>query len=50
MISLIMLGAIVKEKPEDRAVLMEYCENVVKLRKDREWQDLYQAAIRSLRE
>ncbi len=45
-----MLGAIVKEKPEDRAVLMEYCENVVKLRKEREWQDLYQAAVRSLKE
>lgn len=45
-----MLGAIAKEKPEDRGVFLEYCENVVKLRKDREWQEFYRAAVQAFKE
>ncbi len=45
-----MIGTIAKEKPEDRAVLLEYCENVLKLRKEKEWQDFYKAALKVLKE
>ena len=35
-----MIGTIAKEKAEDRAVFLEYCENVLKLRKEKEWQKI----------
>ena len=45
-----MIGTIAKEKPEDRAVFLEYCENVLKLRKEKEWQEFYKAAMKALKE
>src|SRR2546425_6930356 len=45
-----MIGTIAKEKAEDRAVFLEYCENVLKLRKEKEWQDFYKAALKVLKE
>jgi len=44
-----MIGAIGKEKAEDRAVVLEYCENVLKLRKENEWQEFYKAALKALK-
>ena len=44
-----MIGAIAKEKAEDRAVFLEYCENVLKLRKENEWQEFYKAALKALK-
>lgn len=45
-----MIGAIAKEKAEDRGVFLEYCENVLKQRKEKEWQDFYKAAVKVLKE
>jgi MoxR-like ATPase len=45
-----MIGAIAKEKAEDQGVFLEYCENVLKLRKEREWQEFYKAAVKALKE
>jgi len=45
-----MLGAVVKEKIEDKGIFREYCENVVKLRRGRQWQEFYKAAVKVLRE
>ena len=44
-----LIGAVVKEKPEDKAVLQEYCENVAKARRG-EWADFYSAASKVLKE
>jgi MoxR-like ATPase len=44
-----MIGAVAKEKPEDREVFAEYLENVVKGRGS-DWRRFYDAALRALRE
>lgn len=45
-----MVGAVCKEKAEDREVFLEYCENVVKARPGAEWRQFYDAAVVALRE
>lgn len=37
-----VIGAISKENQQDRETLLEYCENVVKHRKDKLWQGFYE--------
>lgn len=38
-----MIGAISKEQEQDKDTLLEYCENVVRRRKDKLWQGFYQS-------
>lgn len=40
-----VIGAISKEKQQDREILLEYCENVAKHRKDKLWQSFYQSVL-----
>jgi MoxR-like ATPase len=43
-----MIGAISKEQEQDKETLLEYCENVVKRRKDKLWQGFYQSVKKTV--
>ncbi len=43
-----VIGAISKESAQDKEILLEYCENVVKHRKTRLWQTFYQSVKKTL--